>query len=358
MKRKLIRFAAAAVAVCLCGSLVACGGGSTQKAKSTGETLTVINYSEYMDPDVIQMFEDETGIEVKYEEALTPEEMYTKYKSGAIQYDLICSSDYMIKRLIEEGEAQKINIDGMEYKDNIGDKYWEFSKAFDPENEYSVPYFWGTLGILYDKTKVKAPVDSWSVLFDGSYAGDIIMQNSMRDTYMVALKYLGYSVNTTDQNQINEAQQLLLKQKSDVQAYLVDEARDEVVAGNATMAVVYSGEAYLAKEYNENLEYVIPKEGSNVWLDSWCVSKNCKNTEAAEKFLNFLCREDVAEKNFEYIYFSTPNEAVIDSMSEEDRNNEAMVPSEDATKNCEVCTMIDPETTSYMNNLWKELKAN
>ena len=284
--------------------------------------------------------------------------MYTKYKSGAIQYYLVCSSDYMIKRLIEEGEAQEINIDGMEYKDNIGDKYWEFSKAFDPENEYSVPYFWGTLGILYDKTKVKAPVDSWSVLFDGSYAGDIIMQNSMRDTYMVALKYLGYSVNTTDQNQINEAQQLLLKQKSDVQAYLVDEARDEVVAGNATMAVVYSGEAYLAKEYNENLEYVIPKEGSNVWLDSWCVSKNCKNTEAAEKFLNFLCREDVAEKNFEYIYFSTPNEAVIDSMSEEDRNNEAMVPSEDATKNCEVCTMIDPDTTSYMNNLWKELKAN
>ena len=103
---------------------------------------------------------------------------------------------------------------------------------------------------------------------------------------------------------------------------------------------------------------MIPKEGSNVWLDSWCVSKNCKNTEAAEKFLNFLCREDVAQKNFEYIYFSTPNEAVIDSMSEEDRNNEAMVPSEDATKNCEVCTMIDPETTSYMNNLWKELKAN
>ena len=358
MKRKLIRFAAAAVAVCLCGSLVACGGGSAQKTKSTGETLTVINYSEYMDPDVIQMFEDETGIEVKYEEALTPEEMYTKYKSGAIQYDLVCSSDYMIKRLIEEGEAQEINIDGMEYKDNIGDKYWEFSKAFDPENKYSVPYFWGTLGILYDKTKVKAPVDSWSVLFDGSYAGDIIMQNSMRDTYMVALKYLGYSVNTTDQNQINEAQQLLLKQKSDVQAYLVDEARDEVVAGNATMAVVYSGEAYLAKEYNENLEYVIPKEGSNVWLDSWCVSKNCKNTEAAEKFLNFLCREDVAQKNFEYIYFSTPNEAVIDAMSDEDRNNEAMVPSEDATKNCEVCTMIDPDTTSYMNNLWKELKAN
>ena len=175
---------------------------------------------------------------------------------------------------------------------------------------------------------------------------------------MIALKYLGYSVNTTDQNQINEAQQLLLKQKSDVQAYLVDEARDEVVAGNATMAVVYSGEAYLAKEYNENLEYVIPKEGSNVWLDSWCVSKNCKNTEAAEKFLNFLCREDVAQKNFEYIYFSTPNEAVIDAMSDEDRNNEAMVPSEDATKNCEVCTMIDPDTTSYMNNLWKELKAN
>lgn len=331
--------------------------GCGKKTEITG-TLTVFNYGEYIDPDVLDQFTEETGIEVKYEEALTPEEMYTKYKSGAIQYDLLCTSDYMIQKLIEEGEAQEIDINELEYKENIGEKYWEFAKAFDPENKYAVPYFWGTLGILYDTTKVSKPVDSWDVLFSGEYAGDIIMQNSMRDTYMVALKYLGYSLNTNDEKELREAQDLLMKQKPDVQAYLVDEARDEVVAGNAAMAVVYSGEAYLGNQYNEDLAYVVPKEGSNVWLDCWCVTKGCQDKEAAMKFLDFLCREDIAQKNFEYIYYSTPNEAVIESLSEEERANEALVPSDDATENCEVCVQNKPEITDLMNTLWKELKAD
>ena len=179
----------------------------------------------------------------------------------------------------------------------------------------------------------------------------------MRDTFMVALKYLGYSLNTTNPDELKEAQELLMSQKPDVQAYLVDEARDEVVAGNATMAVVYSGEAYLGNQYNEDLAYVIPKEGSNVWMDSWCVTKQCDNKEAAQKFLDFLCRDDIAAMNFEYIYYSTPNEAVIEGLSEEDRNNEALVPADNATDNCEVCRMVDVETTDLMNNYWKELKA-
>lgn len=245
----------------------------------------------------------------------------------------------------------------MENAGNIGDKYWEFSQAFDPENKYTVPYFWGTLGILYDTTKVKEPVDSWDVLFNGEYAGEIIMQNSMRDTYMVAMKALGYSLNSNNEDEVNAAHDLLVKQKPDVQAYLVDEARDEVVAGNATMAVVYSGEAYLGNQYNEDLAYVIPKEGSNVWLDSWCVTKQCDNVDAAQQFLDFLCREDVAEMNFEYIYYSTPNEKVIEGLSEEDRANEALVPADDATENCEVSVQLDPEINDLMNTQWKELKA-
>ena len=336
------------------GVLTGCGSKKTEVT----DTLTVFNYGEYMDPDVLDQFTEETGIEVKYEEALTPEEMYTKYKSGAIEYDLLCSTDYMLQKLISEGELQEIDIDALENKENIGDKYWEFSKAFDPDNNYTVPYFWGTLGILYDTTKVKEPVDSWNVLFNGEYSGEIVMQNSMRDMFMLALKALGYSLNSSDEKELKEAQELLLKQKPDVQAYLVDEARDEVVAGNATMAVVYSGEAYLGHQYNENLAYVIPKEGSNVWLDSWCVTKYCDNMDAAQKFLDFLCREDIAQKNFEYIYYSTPNEAVIESLSEEDRADEALVPSDDATKDCEVSLMTDEKTTDFMNELWKELKAD
>lgn len=340
------------IVVCLVLSLCGCG----KKTEIIG-TITVFNYGDYIDRDMLDLFTEETGIAVKYEEALTPEEMYTKYKAGAINYDLVCSTDYMIQKLIAEGELQEIDMSKLENKDNIGERYWNFAKAFDPENKYTVPYFWGTLGILYDKTRVKKPIDSWNVLFDGDYSGEIIMQNSMRDMFMLALKKLGYSLNSNDENEIRQAYQLLLEQKSDVQAYLVDEARDEVVAGNAIMAVVYSGEAYLGKTYNENLEYVVPKEGSNVWLDSWGITKKCENVDAAHKFLDFLCREDVAKRNFEYIYFSTPNEAVINSLSAEERSDETIVPSEKATENCEVCVQTKPEITELMNDLWKKLKS-
>lgn len=349
MKRNICSFFVLVMAVFW---LAGCG------KKEPEEYLTVFNYGEYIDPDVLELFTEETGIGIKYEEALTPEDMYAKYKSGAISYDLLCTSDYMVQRLIEEGEAQKVDFSSMEYTKNIGEKYWEFSKAFDSENAYALPFFYGTIGILYDTTKVKGEIDSWSVLFDGSYKDEIIMQNSQRDAFMITLKYLGHSLNTTKEKELKEAQELLMKQKPDVQAYLVDEARDEVVAGNATMAVVYSGEAYLGHEYNENLSYVVPKEGSNVWIDSWIVTKNCKNTEAAAKFLDFLCREDVATKNFEYIYYSTPNEAVVASMDEELRNNPAIVPKDEDMENCEVCTQADEKTLKLYNDLWKELKAD
>lgn len=351
-RKKLSWILLACLAVLSLSFLTGCSG-----QRATNGSLTVFLYSEYIDPDVIDQFTEETGIEVKYEEALTPEDLYTKYKSGVIDYDLVCTADYMLQRLISEGELQKVDMNSLEYGGNIGDKYWEFATAFDPENQYAVPYFWGTIGILYNTAKVKEPIDSWEVLFNGEYAGEIVMQNSLRDTYMITLKYLGYSLNTDNEAEIRNAQELLLKQKPDVQAYLVDEARDEVVAENAVMAVVYSGEAYLGHQYNENLAYVVPKEGSNVWLDAWGVTKHCTDTDAAKQFLDFLCREDIARKNFEYIYYSTPNTAVIDNMSDEERNDETLVPSEHATDNCEICIQTDPEITELMNELWKELKA-
>ncbi len=326
-------------------------------AIGSGDVLTIFNYSEYLDPQMIELFTKETGIEIKYEEASTPEELYTKYKSGGISYDLICTSDYMVKRLIDEGEAVPVDFKSMQHTSNIGQKYWDITKAIDPENKYALPYFWGTIGLLYDTTKVKGDIDSWDVLFNGEYKDDFIMQDSMRDTFMITLKYLGYSLNTSNESEIREAADLLMKQKPDVEAYLVDEARDEVVAGNAAMAVVYSGEAYLGNQYNPDLKYVIPKEGSNLWIDSWIVTKSCTNTAAAEKFLDFLCRKDVAEANFEYIYYSTPNEAVIKSMDPELKNNPAVVPTDESIANCEVCTQFDPEITDLYNELWKELKA-
>ena len=337
----------------LCMALCILPGCGTKSS----DTLTVFNYGEYIEPEMLEKFTAETGIKVNYEEATTPEEMYTKYTAGAISYDLLCTSDYMIKRLIDEGQAQEVDFSSMENYGNIDEKFWTLSQSFDPGNKYALPYFWGTVGILYNTKKVSKPVDSWDVLFDGEYAGQIIMQDSMRDSFMVALKYLGYSLNTTDEAQIREAAELLKSQKADVASYLVDEARDEIVAENAVMGVVYSGEAYLGHDFNNDLEYVIPKEGSNLWIDSWIVTSKCKNPEAAKKFLDFLCREDVATANFEFIYYSTPNKAVVDNMDEELRANTAVVPTDESIKGCEVYEALDADTTSLYNNLWKEIKS-
>lgn len=166
--------------------------------------------------------------------------MYTKYKSGVINYDVICTSDYMVEKMMQEGEAQKIDTSSMEYYKNIDEKYLDFCKAFDTTNEYAVPYLWGTVGILYNTKVIKEKVDSWSILWDKKYDDQIVMQNSMRDAFMVPLKWNGISLNTTSRKELKQAQSLLLKQKPIVEAYLVDEARDAMVSGDASMAVIYS----------------------------------------------------------------------------------------------------------------------
>ena len=353
MKKRIIGLL---ITLCLTCTLFS-GCSETGPVSNEEVSLTVFNYGEYLDPEMISKFTRETGIIIKYEEATTPEEMYTKYSSGAISYDLLCTSDYMIKRLIDEGEAQEVDLNSLENIKNIDPKFLKESEAFDPGNRYALPYFWGTVGILYNTKQVKEPIDSWDVLFNGDYKAQIIMQDSMRDSYLVALKYLGYSLNPRDENEIRAAADLLKKQKPDVASYLVDEARDEIVAGNAAMAVVYSGEAYLGNLYNHDLTYVVPKEGSNLWIDSWIVTKNCKNMEAARKFLDFLCRRDVAYSNFEYIYYSTPNKAVVNSLDAELKSNPAIVPPEGSLEGCEIYEALDDKTTGLYNELWKEIKA-
>ena len=344
-------------------SLVLCscqkGGAAGEVASQhNGDTLTVLNYGEYIDRSVLEDFHDETGIRILYEEATTPEEMYAKYMGGAIDYDLICTSDYMAEKLINEGELLDLDMNSFENIGNIGDRYMELSSAFDPGNKYCLPYFWGTVGILYDADKIHGEIDSWDVLFNGEYSGEIIMQNSIRDTYMCALKYLGYSLNTTDRDKLLEAQELLLKQKKDVEAYFVDEVREEMVAGNAILAVIYSGEAYLANEYSPNLEYVVPREGSNLWIDVWCMTKRCSRPENARKFLDFLCRKDIALRNFEEVYYPTPNEALYEELDEEIREDEMIFPAEEVIDNSEVYKTLDNDTMEFLGKLWKELKVS
>ena len=333
-------------------SLAGCGNSSVQDENA----LTILNYGKYLDPEAIEIFEEETGIHVEYEEYESPEEMYTKYKAGSIDYDLLCTSDYMIQKLINEGEVLEINYDNIpEYK-NIDSKIINSSASFDPNHTYTIPYFYGTVGILYNTDEVDASeVDTWNVLWDTKYEGKIIMENSVRDCFLVPLKQLGYSLNTTNESELDEALSMLLEQKPLIYAYFVDETGDEMIAGNASLAVVYSGEAAYAQSVADNLAYNVPKEGSNLWIDSWFVPKTCKNQENAEKFLDFLCREDIAKMNFEYVYYATPNTAVFDSLDEETKNDSTIFPDQATLDNCEVYVSLDETGTSLYNQLWKEL---
>lgn len=322
------------------------------------EQVVVYNWGEYIDPDVLTQFTKETGIEVIYDEFDTNETMYPKVEAGAVAYDLVCPSDYMIKRMLDNDLLAKINFDNVPNIKYIGQTYLDQSKQFDPTNEYSVPYTWGTVGILYNKTMVDEPVDSWSILWDSKYKEQILMQDSVRDAFGVALKSLGFSLNSTNIDELKQARDLLIKQKPLIQAYVIDQVRDKMIGNEAAIGVIYSGEAIYTQRENPNLEYVIPKEGSNIWFDSWVIPKNAQNKENAEKFLNFLCRPDIALKNFEYITYSTPNEGARELIEDEDiKNSTIAFPDLSELKNCETFQFLGDDMDATYNALWKEVKA-
>lgn len=338
--------------------LVVLFGYYSTKTISTG-SLKVYNWGEYMDPQVLELFEKETGISVTYDEYETNEAMYPIIAKGAADYDLICPSDYMIQKMSDEGLLEPINWSRIPNAKNIDDQYFEFARGYDENNTYSMPYLWGTVGILYNKKMVKGPIDSWGVLWDTRYQDDILMQKSVRDAFGVALKYLGYSLNTTDETQLDEAKQKLLEQKHSgvVQAYVVDEVRDKMIAGEAAMGVIYSGEALTCMEENEDLAYVIPKEGSNLWMDNFAIVKGAKNKENAEKFLNFLCRPEIMKMNFEYITYSVPSSKARELLPDEYKNSTIAFPALDSLKNCEVLKYVGKDGDSLYNQKWKEIMS-
>ena len=356
------------IALFLCGILTATaltGCGSSSSAGENGEVI-VYNWGEYIDPETLTMFEEETGIKVVYDEFETNEIMYPKVEAGSSAYDVVCPSDYMVQKMIENDLLAELNFDNIPNISEIDPEFMERSKAFDPENKYSVPYTWGTVGILYN-TSMVAPEDvptKWADLWDEKFKGEILMQDSVRDAFMVALKSLGYSMNIKSESELQEAKGLLIQQKPLVQAYVVDQVRDKMIGGEAAIGVIYSGEmlyiqdevASLGLDYD--LEYVLPEEGTNVWIDSWVIPKNAKNKENAEKWIDFLCRPDIAKMNFEYITYATPNKGAFDLLDEEIQNDKAVFPDIDSLKNCEVFQYLGDDVDSIYNNLWKEVKSN
>ncbi len=339
-------------------AVVALIGGSIAGMRSTTgtNTLNVYNWGEYIDPEVITMFEKETGIDVVYDEFEMNEEMYSKIETGAVKYDVVCPSDYTIQRMIDADLLAEINYDNVPNIKYIGEDYLKSAESFDPGNKYAVPYTWGTVGILYNKTMVDEPIDSWSAIFDEKYKNNILMINSVRDAMGIALKYLGYSLNSTDKAELEEATNLLKEQKPLVQSYVVDQVRDKMIGNNAAIGIIYSGEAIYTQRENPDLEYVIPKEGSNIWIDGWVIPKNSENKENAEKFINFLCRPDIALLNFEYITYSTPNTAAREMIEDESiRNSTIAFPDSETISNLETFKYLGDDMTAYYDDKWREV---
>ncbi len=338
---------------CLGTSMTSCGRAS----EYIGE-VHVYCFGDYFDPELMYQFEDETGIMVVLDSFDTNEEMYPVIKNGTADYDLICSSEYMISLLIEEGLLSKIDKDALTNYKYLDETNLKMLRGIDPKNEYAVPHKWGTYGIMYNTKKVKpGESTSWSDLWKDKYKNQIIMTDSLRDTMMIPLKIMGYSENTTDESQIEAAADMLIQQKPLVYKYANDATRDLMIGDAAALAVITSGEVLYTQECNENIEYVIPKEGTEVWSDCWAITKSAKNKEYAQKFIDFMLRPENAYANFEYLTYAIPNTGAYEMMDEEYLGNETLFPSEDVLKKCETLVNLDEETRKIYSKHWKRFKA-
>lgn len=316
--------------------------------------LNVYNWGDYIDMDVLDQFEDEYGIEVVYDTFATNEDLYVKLKQGGSSYDVIFPSDYMIERMIREDLLVKLNKDNIPNFQKVGESF--LNLEYDPQNEYAVPYMWGTVGIIYNKTKVSQPLDSWADLWDPQYEGQIVMYNSQRDSLAVALLKLGYSINTRNIDELEQAKDELIAQKPLVKAYMGDEVKGAIVSGEADIAVVYSGDAVTMIGENPDLEYVIPVEGTNLWFDSMVIPKSTQNQEGAEKFIDFMTRPDIAAKNAEYIGYSSPIPEAVELLDEEVKNDPTAYPSAEVLEKTEV--FKDPmDIIKEYDRIWTEVTS-
>lgn len=344
MKKRMILFLA--LSLLLTSILAACG--------ESKPTLNVYNWGEYINTDVLDIFEEETGIRVIYDTYATNEDLYVKMKQGGSSYDVVFPSDYMIERMIREDLLSTINLSNIPMFEGVDERFLDLD--YDPENLYSVPYMWGTVGIIYNTTMVDREITAWADLWDEEFAGEIIMLNSQRDTLAVALKKLGYSMNTRSVAELEEAKDELIEQKPLVYAYLGDEVKDVMIGGEASIAVVWSGDAAAMIEEDPNLKYVIPSEGTNLWFDAMVVPKNAESKEDAEKFINFMTRPDIAAMNADYIGYSSPIPEAIELLPEEVQNSQVAYPTDEKLENTEI--FMDPkDIIGEYDRIWTEITS-
>ena len=330
------------------------------KFQGQNRSINVHNWGDYISDgsdegmDVIKEFEELTGIKVNYTTFATNEELYARLKGGGALYDVVIPSDYMIARMINEGMLEKLNYENIPNAHYTMESF--LNAQYDPTNEYSLPFMWGTVGIIYNTEVVdEEDLGSWDLLWNEKYMGEILMFNNPRDAFAIALNRLGYPMNPENKEQIREAAEDLKDQKLLVQAYVMDEIFDKMIGNEAAIAPYYAGDYLLILEDNPNIGFFTPETGTNRFVDAMVIPKGAKEKECVEMFLNFMMEPEVALANMEYIAYSTPNQGTYDLLDEETKENEVLYPSQELLDKTEFFVELPTELNLYMDQMWTEI---
>ncbi|MEY8461972.1 ABC transporter substrate-binding protein [Streptococcus merionis] len=327
---------------------------TAQKDSGSTGKLVIYNWGDYIDPELLEDFTAETGIQVDYQTFDSNESMYTKINQGGTTYDIAVPSEYMISKMIEEDLLLPLDHSQISGMENLSEEF--VNQSFDPENKYSVPYFWGTLGIIYNKTMVdKAPLE-WEDLWREEYRNNIMLIDGAREGMGIGLQTLGYSLNSDKHDQLLEAADKLYKLTPNIKAIVADEIKGYMIQEEAAVAVSFSGEASEMLDGNENLVYVVPSKGSNLWFDNIVIPKTAKNIEGAHAFISFMLRPENALRNAEYIGYSTPNNVAKAMLDKETREDQAFYPSGETLDNLEVYDNLGKELLGEYNDLYLQFK--
>lgn len=321
---------------------------------SGSEIFHLYNWGDYIDPELLDRFEEETGYQVVYETFDSNEAMYTKVQQGGTGYDLIVPSEYMIERMMEENLVIPLDHSRIEGLEHIDEDFLNLN--FDPGNQYSIPYFWGTLGIAYNADLLEDPPASWEELYDPKYEDRILMIDGAREVIGIGLQTLGYSLNSKDAQELDAAAEKLVDLAPNMKALVADEIKMYMIQEEAALAVTYSGEAADMMWENEAISYILPEEGSNLWFDNMVIPHTVQNEEAAYAFINFMLEPEVAAQNADYIGYSTPNKSAMEHLPEETIEDKQFYPSQDMIDNLEVYEDLGPEYTGLYNELFLEFK--
>lgn len=341
------------------GAAVGCGGrAGTDGEQELASELHLYNWAEYIDPQILEDFEAEFGVRVIEDTFANNEELLAKLQGGAGGYDVIVPSDYMVEIMIQERLLAELDHDNLPNLDNIGALFAD--PPYDPGMEHCVPYLWGTTGIGYNTEAFDDPPDSWSYVFDPELAsphgGQITMLNDMRESMGAALKYLGYSINTTDEEQLMEARDLLIRQKEWIYAYDSEQYEDLLSADEVMLAHSWSGDVFMIAEEDERIWYAIPREGGVIWADNLCIPAGAPNPYTAEVFINYLLRPEVSGANSNYTWYATPNMAAEEYIDPEIREEPAIYPPLEVMDRLEWIEDVGEMTPLY-ERLWTEVKA-